>query len=111
MAIKWVEKLKSKWGIESNWDFTMIMLAFSLAGMMISLCRPTIFHLLGIKPETHLWIKIAVYLPLIPPIYQVFLMFWGTVLGQFHFFWEKEKRIGRFLKQSFIKTCSSIRGS
>jgi len=103
MTIGWVEKLKTKWGIESNRDFILIMLSFSLAGMMISICRPPIFHLLGIEKETHLWIKILVYVPLIPPIYQIFLLFWGTVLGQFGFFWEKEKKIVRFLKRSFLK--------
>lgn len=103
MALKWIEKLKAKWGIASNWDFVMIMLAFSLAGMMISVCRPPIFHLLGISDETNFWIKALVYIPLIPPIYQVFLLVWGTLLGQFDFFWEKEKRLGRFLKQSFFR--------
>jgi hypothetical protein len=107
----WVQKLKTKWGIQSNFDFIMIMLAFSLAGSMISVCRPPIFHLLGITKETHLWIKILVYVPLIPPIYQVFLLFWGTILGQFEFFWEKEKKIGRFLKQSFLKATASLRRS
>ncbi len=103
MAIKWVEKWKSKWGIQSNWDFVMIMLTFSLAGSMISVCRPPIFHFLGLTKQTPLWIKILVYIPLIPPIYQIFLLIWGTILGQFEFFWEKEKKIGRFLKRSFIK--------
>ncbi len=110
MAIKWVEKLKSKWGISSNRDFILIMLSFSLAGSMISVCRPPIFHLLGITKETPLWIKIVVYIPLIPPIYQIFLMFWGTILGQFDFFWEKEKKIGRFLKQTFVKAYAKVRG-
>ena len=105
----WVQKLKTKWGIESNRDFILIMLTFSLAGMMISFSRKPIFHVLGIEKETALWIKILVYIPLIIPLYQVFLLFWGTVLGQFGFFWEKEKKIGRFLKQSFLKATASLR--
>lgn len=111
MSVKWVERLKSKWGITSNRDFVLIMLTFTLAGSMISVCRPPIFHLLGITKETHLWIKILVYIPLIPPIYQVFLLFWGTLLGQFDFFWEKEKHLGRFLKRSFAKAFATVRRS
>lgn len=109
MAVKWVEHLKTKWGITNNIDFILIMLAFSLAGMMISICRPPIFHLLGITAKTPLWVKVAVYIPLIPPIYQIFLLFWGTVLGQFSFFWEKEKRLGRFLKQSLVRVFATER--
>jgi hypothetical protein len=109
MALKWVGKLKTKWGITSNRDFILIMIAFSLAGMMISFCRPPIFHILGITKQTPFWIKALIYIPLIPPIYQVFLLFWGTLLGQFDFFWEKEKRLGRFLKHSFVKAYATVR--
>lgn len=66
----------------------MIMLSFSLAGMFIMPVRKLIFHLVGITAKTPLWIKILVYLPLIPPAYYVGLMFFGTLLGQFNFFWE-----------------------
>ena len=96
-----LEKLKTKWNIDSNWDLIVIMIVFSLAGMSISFVRKPIFHLIGITEHTPLWIKILVYIPLIPPIYQVNLLVYGFVLGQFNFFWEKEKKIGRFLLKVF----------
>lgn len=108
MVVKLAKKLKTKWGITSNWDFFLIMLVFSLAGIMISVCRPAVFHFLGITAQTPLWIKIAVYIPLIPPIYQVFLLVFGTLLGQFKFFWEKEKQLGRFLLRSFSKASAAV---
>lgn len=92
------EKLKRKWNIESNFDFCMIMLTFSLAGMTIPFFRKPIFHLLGINDHTHLWVKIVAYIPLIPPIYQLNLLFFGFILGQFDFFWEKEKRLVKYLR-------------
>ena len=95
--MKWAERLKSKWNIQSDWDFWMIMLTFSLAGMSIMSIRKIIFPLLGIKAVTPLWIKILVYIPLFPPIYQLGLLFFGFLLGQFPFFWEKEKRLVQFL--------------
>ncbi len=95
--MKWADKLKSKWGINSNWDFWMIMLTFSLAGMSIMSIRKVIFPLLGITDTTPLWIKICVYIPLFPPIYQLGLLVFGFMLGQFPFFWEKEKRLVKFL--------------
>ncbi len=95
--MKWVQRLKTKWNIQSDWDFWMIMLSFSLAGMAIMPVRKLIFHLVGITDHTALWIKALVYLPLIPPVYQIGLLFFGTLLGQFPFFWEKEKKLARFI--------------
>ena len=91
------ERLKKKWGIKSNWDFFLINVVFSLAGMSIVFVREPIFAFLGITPETAFWIKVVIYIPLIVPIYQVNLLIWGFLLGQFPFFWEKEKQIVRFL--------------
>lgn len=95
--MKWAERLKSKWNIQSDRDFWLIMLTFSLAGMSIMSIRTIIFPLIGIKATTPLWIKILVYIPLFLPIYQLALLFFGFVLGQFPFFWEKEKHLVRFL--------------
>ena len=99
--MKWADKLKKKWNIQSDWDLWMIMLTFSLAGSSILSIRKVIFPLLGIKAATPLWIKILVYVPLFPPIYQLGLLFFGFLLGQFPFFWEKEKRLAKFLANRF----------
>lgn len=95
--MKWIERMKSKWDIQSDWDFWMIMLTFSLAGMSILSIRNVIFPLVGITHATPFWIKALVYIPLCPPIYQLGLLFFGFLLGQFPFFWEKEKRLIRFI--------------
>ena len=100
----WIERLKKKWNITSNLDFILIMLVFSLAGMGISFTRKPIFHLLGIGAQTPLWVKVAVYIPLIVPMYQLYLMIFGIIFGQFAFFWEKEKKLGRFLWAGIKKT-------
>ena len=71
---------------KNEWDFWMIMLSFSLAGMFIMPVRKFIFHVVGITTQTPLWIKILVYIPIIPPTYYVGLLFFGTILGQFPFF-------------------------
>ncbi len=91
--------LKAKWQIKSNWDFFVIMVVFSLAGMMISLCRPLIFHCFGISAHTPFWIKAAVYIPFVFPVYQLSLIVFGFLLGQFPFFWEKEKKLLAFFQR------------
>ena len=97
------EKFKSKWNVKNNWDFILIMIVFSLAGMSLPFFRRPIFHHLGITEQTHWWIKVLVYLPLIPPIYQLNLLFYGFLFGQFNFFWEKEKRLGKFLWKAITR--------
>ena len=96
-----VSRMKQKWGITSNIDFILIMLVFSLAGMMVSVCRKPIFAFLWITRQTPLWVKVIVYIPLIIPLYQISLIIFGFLLGQFPFFWEKEKRLGKFFLQIF----------
>lgn len=85
--MSWINRLKTRWEIKSNWDFWMIMLSFSLAGMTIMPVRKLIFHWIGITDKTPLWEKILIYIPLIPPAYYVGLIIVGTLLGQFPFFW------------------------
>ena len=73
------------------------MLTFSLAGMAVMPARKLIFHLVGITDHTPFWIKVLVYIPLIPPAYQIGLLFFGALLGQLPFFWEKEKKLMQFI--------------
>lgn len=93
----WMERLKTKWGITSTWQVIAILLTFSLAGMSITQIRPLVWALFGFTAETSMWIKVPTYLIMIFPTYQIMLMVFGTLLGQFSFFWAKEKAMLRFL--------------
>jgi len=94
-------KLKSKWGITSNGQVILIMVVFSLAGMAITQCRQPVFHVLGLTEQTPMWIKVVAYLLSIFPLYQLFLLIFGALLGQFRFFWEKEKKMARWMVARF----------
>ncbi len=89
----WIQTLKTKWKIKSNWDFCLIMLTFSLSGMMSVFMRKAVFQLFGLTPATPLWVKVCVYIPIFFPLYQAGLLAFGLLLGQFAFFWEKEKKL------------------
>jgi len=93
---KFFTKLKEKWNIKSNWDFFLINVVFACAGLAIGFERRPIFHHLGID-HYPLWGKTLIYIPLIFPLYQLNLIIFGSLLGQFHFFWEKEKKLCQFL--------------
>ena len=89
------EKLKNKWGITNNFQFWLIFFIFAITGSSTLFVKRPVFALLGIDSATSLWIVIPVYLITITPAYFVILMFYGTIFGQFKFFWEFEKKMFR----------------
>lgn len=73
---------------------------FSLAGATIVRLKAPILG--AILPQgAPRWERTVTYLFVMVPIYQVLLMIYGTVLGQFSFFWSKEKAMARFLSRPF----------
>lgn len=91
-----LDKLKSKWGINSTLDVILILVVFSLAGSSIVFVRKPVFNILDIN-ESHFAIKTVIYLVIVFPCYQAFLLIYGALLGQFAFFWDKEKKLGRWI--------------
>lgn len=90
--------LKTKWGISRLLDFILIMTVFALAGLTESMAaRPIITHLFHLSRQTPLWFRILVFVLFFVPLYQCFLLLYGLLLGQFKFFWEREKQIGWWL--------------
>ena len=100
-----IKKFKRKWGIASTLDIILILIVFSLAGMSIVFVRKPIFNILGIN-DLHISIKTIVYILLIFPCYQIFLLIYGTLLGQFKFFWDKEKKMGKWIIRLVSKKSS-----
>lgn len=86
------QRLKDKWGIESNWQFLLINIIFAITGSMTVFVRKPVFHLLGITSETSFVIKFFLYIIIVTPVYFVLLLAIGTLFGQFRFFWNFEKR-------------------
>jgi len=91
--LPWIHRLKEKWGIHHTWQVVCILLVFSLAGSTAVTLKPVYFGVLGIDSATPLWIKISAYLLFLFPTYQTLLLAYGALLGQFGFFWKKEKQL------------------
>ncbi|RZL40902.1 MAG: diacylglyceryl transferase, partial [Pedobacter sp.] len=49
-----------------------------------------------------LWLYYPLYIILIFPIYQVLLVSFGSIFGQFKFFWEFEKKMLRSMGLGFL---------
>lgn len=93
-------RLAEKWGV-TPWRVVVICTVFSLTGFTVLYAKKWVFALFGFSPETSSWIKLPVYILTIFPLYQVFLIIYGTLLGEFKFFWAKEKQMVRFFSRAF----------
>ena len=94
------ERFKIKWGIESNFQLIVILIVFAVTGSSTLYVRKGIFYLLGITPETDIWIRITLYILIIFPAYNLMLLIVGFLFGQFRFAWEFEKKMfGRLVRK------------
>jgi hypothetical protein len=88
-----MDKLKQRWGIETNFQLTIIFIVFALTGSASAwLSKPFCIWLGITKGDLGYWFT-PVRLLLIFPIYQLLLVLIGFLFGQFKFFWAFEKKI------------------
>jgi len=94
-----MEKLKDRWEVNSVGQVIVILIVFACTGFSVLFIKKPLFDLAGITSETSAWIRIPFYLLTILPAYQVLLLTYGFIFGQFRFFWNFEKKmLGRFKK-------------
>lgn len=94
-------RLQEKWGLESLFQVIAVLVVFSLAGSSVVFLRKAFFSFLGFGEHTSLWVKTIAYILFVFPAYQVLLLAYGFLLGQFNFFWEKEKKMGKWIAGKF----------
>lgn len=90
-----LQKLQDKWQLQSLWQVVLVLTAFALTGTTVLWIKKPLFDLLGISIEKGGFWKTVLYLIFVLPLYQLILLAWGFLLGQFSFFWEKEKQFFR----------------
>jgi len=93
------DQLKEKWGISSNKQLIIVFIVFGLTGSMSVRLAEPFLSLIQLTPKTFedvvlgsliYWILRIV---VIFPLYQILLMFFGTLFFEFRFFWNFEKKI------------------
>lgn len=98
-----MEKLKQRWGITSNFQLVVIFIVFAATGSTSAYLSKPVLGWMGITKDTlSLWAYYPLYIILIFPIYQVLLVFFGFISGQFTFFWNFEKRMLRMIGFGFL---------
>jgi hypothetical protein len=97
-----MKKLKERWGIESNFQLTLIFIVFAITGSASAWLSKPFCYWLGItKTDLGFWFT-PIRLLLIFPIYQVLLVCIGFLFGQFRFFWAFEKKMLRSMGLGFL---------
>jgi hypothetical protein len=103
--IKIMANLKERWGITSNWQILIILFVFSITGSSSLIVAKPIIKFLGITKESlHIILYWILYVLISFVFYQIILVFFGWVFGQFKFFWNMEKKmLKRMGFSKFIK--------
>lgn len=97
-----MEKLKQRWGVESNFQLTIIFIVFAITGSASAMVSKPVCIWLGITKEDFGFLFTPIRLILIFPLYQVLLVTIGFLFGQFAFFWKFEKKLLRKLGLGFL---------
>ncbi len=76
----------------------VILIVFSCTGFTALYARRFIFDLLGIAENDPFWFKAIVWLVTILPLYNIVLLIYGALFGQWDFFWGFFKKMISRLK-------------
>lgn len=99
---KFLEKMQEKWGLRSAFQTIMVLIVFALTGSTVLFLKPLVFDLVGLKSVTGFW-GVMLYIILVFPLYQVLILIYGFLLGQFSFFWNWEKQMVQRMGKLFRK--------
>ncbi len=90
------KKLEKKWKLTYRWEMISVFLVFAITGTSSLFVGKPLMILMGITKEN---LNVLVYWILFIIIglifYQILLICFGWLFGQFHFFWNFEKRMLR----------------
>lgn len=97
--MSWVSKLQEKWGVKSVGQVIVILIVFACTGFTVLMIKRPVVNFFTENGEANEWFKIVYWL-LIFPFYNLILLCYGFIFGQFEFFWAYEKKmINRFRRK------------
>ncbi|WP_310586793.1 MULTISPECIES: DUF6787 family protein [Runella] len=96
----WIDKLKNRWGVKNSWQVVIILLVFACTGFTVMYTKRWMVQWLSIESTWAVW---AFNILIILPLYQVILLCYGWLFGQFQFFLNFEKKMFRRLMNVFSR--------
>jgi Family of unknown function (DUF6787) len=97
-----LKKLKQRWNISSNWQLTVVFIVFALTGSTAAKFAGPLTEAIGLTKEVGWYLYWPVRILIIFPIYQVLLVAFGWLFGEYTFFWNFEKKMLRSMKLGFL---------
>jgi hypothetical protein len=89
--VNWIERLRNRWQVKNTRQVLIILLVFACTGYtVVAISKPILQQLF--QGQIPFWARVVYYI-LILPIYNLFLLLYGFIFGQFTFFWSFEKRV------------------
>ena len=93
-CIFFINKLEKKWIVNQRWELIRIFLIFALTGSSSVFVGRPFIKLLGVsKDNLHISVYYTLFIFISLVFYQILLLLWGWILGQFDFFWRFEKKM------------------
>jgi hypothetical protein len=94
-----LKQMKTRWGV-GLWGIGAILAAFSLAGLtVVRLKQPIMGYLL--PADAPRWLGWTVYVLAILPLHMLCSLIYGSLLGQFRFFWGRIRLTGMRIARIF----------
>lgn len=90
---QYFDRLKTKWGITSNFALAIIITVFALTGSSAVYVSNQFINFFLDPSLSSGWVRTVLKICITTPIYMVLLVTFGTVFGQFQFFWNFAKRM------------------
>ena len=89
-----MKNFKERWNIDSNQQLIIILIVFAITGSSSVKLATSLIEFIGLSTETTNWLVYWTLNVLITfGLYQVLLITFGTLFGQFKFFWSFEKKM------------------
>lgn len=102
LIVNWLEKLKTRWKLKSAWQVVIVLIVFACTGFTILFIKKPLLNWLA-GEDGNSTLATVLYYVFILPLYNVVLLGYGFIFGQFKFFWEFEKR---FMERFFFRSKS-----
>jgi hypothetical protein len=88
------KKLENKWIVTYKWEMIRIFIVFAITGSSSALIGKPIMTFVGITKENlNPFVYWVLYIIIGLVFYQLLLVFFGWLFGQFQFFWEFENKM------------------
>lgn len=88
-----LERLRIRWNLKNTTAVWLVLLTFACTGTTVAYLSRAIVHWIEWHDPNHFWERLALKSFVFIFGYQIIILCFGWVFGQFQFFWNYEKKI------------------